>query len=90
MADLKKFEYTMNSCNHCGQCKWILTPKMSGWDFERVSLAGGESMSFSYPDADVVVLMNNLTDEPNAFTGKHITSGMRNFNGAFHPITKTE
>ena len=36
--------------------------KMSGWDFERVSLAGGESMSFSYPDADVVVLMNNLTD----------------------------
>ena len=36
MADLKKFEYTMNSCNHCGQCKWILTPKMSGWDFAQI------------------------------------------------------
>ena len=36
MADLKKFKYTMDSCNHCGQCKWILTPKMSGWDFAQI------------------------------------------------------
>lgn len=36
MADLKKFEYTMDSCNHCGQCKWILSPKMHGWDFSQI------------------------------------------------------
>ncbi|MBQ9858300.1 MAG: (Fe-S)-binding protein [Oscillospiraceae bacterium] len=36
MSDLKKFKYTMDSCNHCGQCKWILTPKMDGWDFAQI------------------------------------------------------
>ena len=36
MSDLKKFKYTMDSCNHCGQCKWILTPKMHGWDFAQI------------------------------------------------------
>ena len=36
MEELKKLEYTMDSCNHCGQCKWILPPKMKGWDFAQV------------------------------------------------------
>ena len=36
MDKLKKLEYTMDSCNHCGQCKWILPPKMKGWDFANV------------------------------------------------------
>lgn len=36
MEKLKKFEYSMDSCNHCGQCKWILPPKMSGWDFAEI------------------------------------------------------
>ncbi len=36
MEKLKKHEYSMDSCNHCGQCKWILSPKMSGWDFAEV------------------------------------------------------
>ena len=26
----------MDSCNHCGQCKWILPHKMHGWDFAEV------------------------------------------------------
>ena len=26
----------MESCNHCGQCKWILPHRMSGWDFAEV------------------------------------------------------
>jgi len=33
---LKDFLFTMLSCNHCGQCKWILGPKMRGWDFAEV------------------------------------------------------
>ena len=36
MEKLKKLEYSMDSCNHCGQCKWILPPKMSGWDFAEI------------------------------------------------------
>ena len=36
MDGLKKFEYTMDSCNHCGQCKWILPPKMKQWDFAEI------------------------------------------------------
>ncbi len=36
MEQLKKHEYSMDSCNHCGQCKWILSPKMSGWDFAEI------------------------------------------------------
>jgi len=34
--ELKDFLHTMLSCNHCGQCKWILGPKMRGWDFAEV------------------------------------------------------
>jgi len=33
MSDLKKHVYTIESCNHCGQCKWLLPGRMSGWDF---------------------------------------------------------
>lgn len=33
MADLKAYKYTIESCNHCGQCKWLLPSRMSGYDF---------------------------------------------------------
>ena len=36
MSDLNRFRYTMESCNHCGQCKWILPSRMWGWDFAEV------------------------------------------------------
>ena len=36
MSDLNKCQYTMESCNHCGQCKWILPARMSGWDFAEI------------------------------------------------------
>ena len=36
MEKLKKYEYSMDSCNHCGQCKWILPPKMHGWDYAEI------------------------------------------------------
>ena len=36
MAKLNDFERTMTSCNHCGQCKWILPSRMSGWDFAEI------------------------------------------------------
>jgi Fe-S oxidoreductase len=33
---LKDYLYTMVSCNHCGQCKWLLGPKMRGWKYAEV------------------------------------------------------
>lgn len=33
MSDLKELKYYIESCNHCGQCKWLLPGRMSGWDF---------------------------------------------------------
>ena len=36
MSDLKALRYTIESCNHCGQCKWLLPGRMSGWDFASV------------------------------------------------------
>ena len=36
MSDLKRFQYTMDSCNHCGQCKWLLPGRMYGWDFAEI------------------------------------------------------
>ena len=36
MYSLKDYVYTMESCNHCGQCKWILGPKMKGWKYAEV------------------------------------------------------
>jgi Fe-S oxidoreductase len=26
----------MTSCNHCGQCKWLLGPKMRGWKYSEI------------------------------------------------------
>jgi Fe-S oxidoreductase len=36
MESLKDYLYTMASCNVCGQCKWILGPKMRGWQYAEV------------------------------------------------------
>ena len=36
MDGLKDYLYTMNSCNTCGQCKWILGPKMRGWKYAEI------------------------------------------------------
>ncbi|MCF0121019.1 MAG: (Fe-S)-binding protein, partial [Oscillospiraceae bacterium] len=36
MSDLKSLKYTIESCNHCGQCKWLLPGRMNGWDFAAI------------------------------------------------------
>src|SRR5512136_1657602 len=36
MDVLKDYAYTLQSCNHCGQCKWILGPRMNGWKYAEV------------------------------------------------------
>jgi Fe-S oxidoreductase len=36
MDTLKDYVHTLESCNHCGQCKWILGPKMTGWKYAEV------------------------------------------------------
>lgn len=36
MDKLSDLRFTMESCNHCGQCKWIMPAKMHGWDFSEM------------------------------------------------------
>jgi Fe-S oxidoreductase len=36
MESLQDYMYTMTSCNNCGQCKWVLGPKMRGWQYAEV------------------------------------------------------
>lgn len=36
MDDLKDYLYTMHSCNSCGQCRFILGPKMRGWEYAEI------------------------------------------------------
>jgi Fe-S oxidoreductase len=36
MESLRDYLYTMRSCNQCGQCKWVLGPKMRGWRYAEV------------------------------------------------------
>jgi Fe-S oxidoreductase len=36
MLVLEDFRRTMESCNHCGQCKWLLGPKTKGYEFAEI------------------------------------------------------
>ena len=36
MNTLETFRHSMESCNHCGQCKWVLGPKAQGYDFAEI------------------------------------------------------
>jgi len=36
MDTLKDYLYTMKSCNSCGQCRFILGPKMKGWEYAEI------------------------------------------------------
>ncbi len=36
MDSLKDYLYTMQSCNSCGQCRFILGPKMRGWEYAEI------------------------------------------------------
>ena len=36
MDTLKDYFHTMESCNHCGQCKWILGPKTKGLKYAEI------------------------------------------------------
>lgn len=36
LTALEDLRHTMEQCNHCGQCKWILGPKTRGFDFAEV------------------------------------------------------
>lgn len=36
METLNDYMYTMKSCNSCGQCRFILGPKMKGWEYAEI------------------------------------------------------
>lgn len=36
MDNLEDYRYSMESCNQCGQCRFILGPKMKGWQYAEI------------------------------------------------------
>jgi Fe-S oxidoreductase len=36
MDTLEDYRYTMESCNRCGQCKWVLGPKFKGYKYAEI------------------------------------------------------
>jgi len=36
MDTLSDYTYTMESCNSCGQCRFLLGPKMKGWEYVEI------------------------------------------------------
>ena len=36
MYSLSDYTYTMESCNSCGQCRFILGPMMKGWEYAEI------------------------------------------------------
>ncbi len=36
MDTLEDYKYTMESCNQCGQCRFILGPKMKSWQYAEI------------------------------------------------------
>jgi Fe-S oxidoreductase len=36
MENLKDYLYTMESCNSCGQCRYVLGPQGKGWEYAEV------------------------------------------------------
>ena len=59
---LKDFRYTMESCNHCGQCKWLLGPKTKGYDFAEICPIHKEYHFDAYSGQGLIHIARELLD----------------------------
>lgn len=59
---LEDFRYTMESCNHCGQCKWVLGPKMKGYDFAEICPIHKEFHFDAYSGQGLINIAKELLD----------------------------
>jgi Fe-S oxidoreductase len=65
--ELRDFLFTMVSCNHCGQCKWILGPKMRGWDFAEICPIHQRYHWDSYSGQGLVNIAQEVLEETLAY-----------------------
>lgn len=59
---LEDFRYTMESCNHCGQCKWVLGPKTRGYDFAEICPIHKEFHFDAYSGQGLINIAKELLD----------------------------
>lgn len=62
MDSLKDFRYTMESCNSCGQCRFVLGPKGKGWDYAEVCPIYSRYLFESYSGQGMINIAQELLD----------------------------
>jgi Fe-S oxidoreductase len=62
MDTLRDFKYTMESCNHCGQCRFILGPKMKGWEYAEICPAYGRYKYDAYSGQGLINIAQELLE----------------------------
>ena len=62
MDTLSDYKYTMESCNHCGQCRFILGPKMKGWEYAEVCPAYQRYRYDSYSGQGLINIAQELLE----------------------------
>jgi Fe-S oxidoreductase len=62
MDTLKDYIYTMESCNSCGQCRFILGPKMKGWKHAEVCPIYSRYLYESYSGQGLINIAQELLE----------------------------
>jgi Fe-S oxidoreductase len=62
MDKLKDFMYTMESCNSCGQCRFVLGPKGRGWDHTEVCPIYSRFLFESYSGQGLINIAQELLE----------------------------
>lgn len=62
MDKLKDYKYTMESCNNCGQCRFILGPKMKGWEHAEICPIHKRYLYESYSGQGLINLAQELLE----------------------------
>jgi Fe-S oxidoreductase len=63
MDKLKDFIYTMESCNSCGQCRFILGPKSRGQDFVEICPIYARYLFESYSGQGLINIAQELLED---------------------------
>jgi Fe-S oxidoreductase len=62
METLKDYLYTMESCNSCGQCRFVLGPKSKGWDYAEVCPIYSRYLFDSYSGQGLINIAQELLE----------------------------
>jgi Fe-S oxidoreductase len=62
MDTLKDYIYTMESCNSCGQCRFLLGPKTKGWEYVEICPMYARYLYESYSGQGLINIAQELLE----------------------------